>query len=234
VFGLVLLVTLPVVIIIGLLSYAYGLQCGQALPVHVGWLRSPVCDWPSRPVWLYRVTHGLHLGQGLVLIPVLLAKLWSVIPRLFARPPWQSLAQVLERLSIVMRFGAILFEIATGVLHIRHDYVYYVYYVYGFSFFPTHYPAASAFISGFVVHVIVKMPRMISARDSTSVRNTLCTSRSGTRAEPPDLDGLVAADPAAPTMGRRLMLTVSVLSYATHLTVAQRRGTATVVESRPR
>ena len=37
--------------------------------------------------FLYAITQGLHVNVGLVAIPFLLAKLWSVIPRLFAWPP---------------------------------------------------------------------------------------------------------------------------------------------------
>ena len=93
VFGSVLLVGLPVVILTGLLSYiAYGPQFGQAIPVNVGWLKLPTFDWPSRPSWLYRLTQGVHVGLGLIIIPVVLAKLWSVIPRLFAWPPLRSIA----------------------------------------------------------------------------------------------------------------------------------------------
>ncbi len=47
VFGAVLLVALPVVIITGLLDYiAYGPRFGQAIPADVGWLRLPQFDWP--------------------------------------------------------------------------------------------------------------------------------------------------------------------------------------------
>jgi dTDP-L-rhamnose 4-epimerase len=37
-----------------------------------------------------------------VLVPVLLGKLWSVIPKLFEWPPARSLAHALERLSLLM------------------------------------------------------------------------------------------------------------------------------------
>ena len=104
VFGTVLLIGLPIMIITGLLSYmAYAPRFGQALPAHVGWLKLPTFDWPSRPAWLYRLTQGVHVGLGLVLVPVVIAKLWSVIPRLFIWPPARSIAQVLERISLVMR-----------------------------------------------------------------------------------------------------------------------------------
>ena len=106
VLGSVLLVMLPIVIITGLLSYiAYGPQFGQAIPGDVGWLKLPTFDWPTEPAWIYRLNQGLHVGLGLILIPVVLAKLWSVIPRLFVFPPARSIAQVLERISLLMLVG---------------------------------------------------------------------------------------------------------------------------------
>lgn len=203
VFGLVLLIGLPIVILTGLLSYiAYGPQFGQALPVHVGWLKLPTFDWPTRPVWLYRLSQGLHVGLGLVLIPVVLAKLWSVIPRLFAWPPSRSIAQVLERLSIALLVGGILFEMATGVLYIQYDYIF------GFSFFPAHYYGAWVFIAGFLMHITLKTPRMIAGLRSMPLRNVLRTNRADTLPQRPDPDGLVAAEPGPPTMSRRGVLGV--------------------------
>ena len=198
VLGSVLLVTLPVVILTGLLSYiAYAPQLGQAIPGHVGWLRLPGFDWPTAPSWLYRLTQGVHVGLGLVLIPVVLAKLWSVIPRLFAWPPVASVAQLLERLSLIMLVGGILFEIVTGVLNIQYDYVF------GFSFYTAHYFGAWVFIAGFVMHIVVKIPRMVSGLRSLPLREVLRTNTSDTRPEPLDLDGLVSVDPAGPTISRR-------------------------------
>jgi len=198
VFGLVLLVMLPIVIITGLLSYiAYAPQFGQAIPSDVGWLRLPAFTWPTRPSWLYRLTQGLHVGLGLVIIPVVLAKLWSVIPRLFVWPPVRSIAQVLERLSLLMLVGGALFEIVTGVLNIQYDYIF------GFSFYTGHYFGAWVFIAGFLMHITLKIPRMVSGLRSLSLREVLRTNRSDTRPQPPDPDGLVAANPAEPTMSRR-------------------------------
>lgn len=198
VFGLVLLVALPIVIITGLLSYvAYSPQSGQAIPADVGWLRLPAFGWPTRPSWLYRLTQGLHVGLGLVIIPVVLAKLWSVIPRLFVWPPARSIAQVLERLALLMLVGGALFEIVTGVLNIQYDYVF------GFSFYTGHYFGAWVFIAGFLMHIALKIPRMLAGLRSLPMREVLRTNTSGTRPQPPDPDGLVAAHPAEPTMSRR-------------------------------
>lgn len=198
VLGLVLLIGLPIVILTGLLSYiAYGPQFGQAIPADVGWLKLPTFDWPSSPSWLYRLTQGMHVGLGLVLIPVVLAKLWSVIPRLFVWPPSRSIAQVLERISLLMLVGGILFEIVTGVLNIQYDYIF------GFSFYTAHYFGAWVFIAGFVVHLTVKTPRMVAGLKTMSIRAVLRTNRANTRPQEPDPDGLVAANPTAPTMSRR-------------------------------
>ncbi len=198
VFGAVLLWALPIVIVTGLLDYiAYGPQFGQALPTDVGWLHLPYFDWPTRPSWLFRLTQGLHVGIGLIIIPVVLAKLWSVMPRLFTWPPARSAAQVIERLSLLLLVGGIVFEIATGVLNIQYDYLF------GFSFYTAHYYGAWVFIAGFLMHVAVKLPRMVAGLRSRSLRRELRTSRSDTRPEPLDPDGLVAEDPAPATISRR-------------------------------
>ena len=198
VLGSVLLIVLPVVTITGLLSYvAYGPQFGQAIPGDVGWLTLPTFDWPTDPSWLYRLNQGLHVGLGLILIPIVLAKLWSVIPRLFTWPPSRSIAQVLERLSLLMLVGGILFEIITGVLNIQYDYIF------GFSFYTAHYYGAWVFIAGFVIHIAVKLPRMWAGLRSMSIRNVLRTNREDTKPEPYEPDGLVAAEPGPATISRR-------------------------------
>ncbi|HJQ01794.1 MAG TPA: molybdopterin-dependent oxidoreductase [Jatrophihabitans sp.] len=196
--GAVLLAGLPLVIITGLLSYlAYGPRLGQAIPADPGWLHLPYFDWPTRPVWLYQLNQGVHVDLGLVLIPVVLAKLWSVLPKLFVWPPARSLAQVFERLSLLLLVGGVLFEFATGVLNIQYDYVF------GFSFYTAHYYGAWVFTGALAVHVALKLPRMLSALRSRSLRSVLQTSRADTIAEPPDQDGLVAAHPALATISRR-------------------------------
>ncbi len=198
VFGLVLLIGLPIVIITGLLSYvAYGPQLNQAIPHSVGWLQLPSFNWPTRPSWLYRFTQGTHVGLGLILIPVVLAKLWSVIPRLFIWPPARSIAELIERISLLMLVGGILFEIITGVLNIQYDYIF------GFSFYTAHYYGAWVFIAGFVVHVGMKFPKMRSSLRSRSFTEMLKDPVNRTAAEPLDADGLVATDATPATMSRR-------------------------------
>ena len=224
VFGLVLLVALPIVIITGLLSYAaYSPQFGQAIPADVGWLRLPDFNWPTRPSWLYRLSQGLHVGLGLLIIPVVLAKLWSVIPKLFVWPPARSIAQLLERISLLMLVGGILFEIVTGVLNIQYDYIF------GFSFYDGHYFGAWVFSTGFLMHIAVKIPHMVAGLKSLPPREVLRTNVTNTRPQPYDPDGLVAADPGDPTMSRRgaLALVGSGVLLIAVLTVGQTVGGVT-------
>jgi DMSO/TMAO reductase YedYZ molybdopterin-dependent catalytic subunit len=197
VFGSVLLAALPLVVITGLLDYvAYG--PGQNIPGDVGWLHLPAFDWPTRPSWLFRLTQGLHVGLGLVVVPVVAAKLWSVIPKLFTWPPIRTPAQLLERASLLLLVGSILFEIVTGLLNIQYDYVF------GFSFYTGHYLGAWVFVAAFATHVALKLPTMIRSLRSRSLRAELRTPLSETRPEEPDGEiGLVPAEPAAPTMSRR-------------------------------
>ena len=196
--GAILLAGLPLVIITGLLSYvAYGPRFGQAIPADPGWLQLPTFDWPTRPAWLYQLNQGVHVNLGLALIPVVLAKLWSVLPKLYAWPPARSPAQLLERLSLLLLVGGALFEFATGVLNIQYDYVF------GFSFYTAHYYGAWVFTAALVVHVALKLPRMLRALRSRSLRSVLRTTRADTVPEPPDEDGLVATHPAPATISRR-------------------------------
>jgi DMSO/TMAO reductase YedYZ molybdopterin-dependent catalytic subunit len=196
-FGLVLLVTMPLVIITGLLSYmAYGPQFGQAIPADVGWLRLPLFTWPTDPPWLYRLVSGLHVGLGLVLVPVVLGKLWSVLPKLFTWPPAKSPAEALERLLLLLLVGSVLFEIVTGVLNIQYDYVF------GFSFYTAHYFGAWVFLGAFIAHIAMKIPTMVRALRTRSLRTELRTSRSETAAESGE-DELVPVAPSEPTLSRR-------------------------------
>jgi len=193
VLGVVLLAALPLVIVTGLLDYvAYG--PGQSIPGDVGLLHLPAFDWPTRPSWLFRLTQGLHVGLGLVLVPVVLAKLWSVIPRLFVWPPAKSIGHALERATLLMLVGGILFEIVTGLMNIQYDYAF------GFSFYTAHYIGAWVFLAGFVTHAVLKLP---VARRALRTRSLRAELRVPTSAPKPVDDELVATDPAPPTMSRR-------------------------------
>ncbi|MFC0007748.1 molybdopterin-dependent oxidoreductase [Micromonospora siamensis] len=201
VLGAALLVALPLVVVTGLLDWiAYGPRLGQAFPRDVGWLHPPVFDWPTRPAWLFRVTQGLHVTLGIVLVPVVLAKLWSVVPKLFAWPPARSPAQVLERLSLLLLVGGILFQTATGLLNIQYAYLF------GFDFYTAHWYGGWIFTVALVTHVAIKLPRMVTAlRGPGSARTPVAT----TTPEPPDPDGLVARRPVPATVSRRGVLALT-------------------------
>ena len=203
VFGFLLLVGLPIVILTGLLSYiAYQPQYGTAFPGDVGYLHLPYFDWPAGPSWLYRLNQGLHVVGGTVLVPVVLAKLWSVVPKLFEWPPVRSPAQLLERVSLLALVGGILFEMVTGLMNSQYDYAF------GFSFYTGHYYGAWVFIAGFVVHVLLKFPTMVRSLRGGSLRRYLRDSTEETEPEPLDVHGLVAESPSRPTMSRRTLLGV--------------------------
>ena len=157
VLGLVLLIGLPIVIVTGLLSndaYQPGLGA-NALGRDIGGpLDFYLFAWPTHPSWLYALTQGMHVSIGLALFPVLLAKLWSVIPRLFEWPPVRDPAHALERLSLALLVGSALFEFVTGILNIQY------WYAFHFFFTPAHYYGAWVFIAAFLAHVALKFGTM--------------------------------------------------------------------------
>ncbi len=116
---------------------------------------------PTRPVWLYRVTQGLHYLSGTAAVPLLLVKLYSVYPKLFAEVPWhrtrQLVLHLLERLSIAVLVASAIFQLATGVLNTTE------WYPWSFSFRATHYAVAWVVIGSLLLHVAVKLPAIRSA-----------------------------------------------------------------------
>jgi DMSO/TMAO reductase YedYZ molybdopterin-dependent catalytic subunit len=199
VFGLVLLIGIPIEFVTGLLSYAaYNPRLGRngPNPDH-GLFGLYLFNWVTTPSWAYRLIEGVHVMLGLALVPVVLAKLWSVIPQLFTWPPWRSVARLLERLSLVLIVGGVIFEMSTGILNID--------YLNPISFYTGHFYGAWAFMAGFVVHVCVKFVDMVRALRSRRLGTELRTGLADTRPEAVD-SGLVARNPAAPTISRRGVL----------------------------
>jgi DMSO/TMAO reductase YedYZ molybdopterin-dependent catalytic subunit len=200
VFASMLLAGIPVMFITGLVSYAaYDPRlAGNDNTPQKGILGFYLFNWASNPSWIYRVSQGIHVTLGLVLIPIVLAKLWSVIPKLFEFPPVRSIAHALERLSLVLLVGGIGLEFATGVSDIEY------FYPWKFDFYDVHFYGAWAFMAGFGIHVAVKLPTMVRALRSRSLRKELATSLADTRPEAPA--DLVATHPAPPTISRRGLL----------------------------
>ncbi|MET8856008.1 molybdopterin-dependent oxidoreductase [Streptomyces sp. NPDC004579] len=202
VLGVVLLAGITVLFVTGLLSYAAynpNLSAVNDKTPDKGILGFYLFSWPTNPVWLYRLTQGVHVTLGLALIPVLLAKLWSVLPRLFALPPARSLAHALERLSLLLLVGGALFEFTTGVLNIQLDYVF------PGSFYTLHFYGAWVFIAAFVAHAVLRVPaafrnlRRMRHPDEPEAAGPPAGSGEPARPE----DTLVSPDPLPPTVSRR-------------------------------
>ncbi len=107
-------------------------------------------QWPSRPAGLYRVTQGVHVATGLASIPLLLAKLWVVFPKLFAWPPFTSAAHLVERLAIFPLVAGAVFELSTGLANTH------LWYPWPFNFRTAHYWVAWITIGALVVHLGAK------------------------------------------------------------------------------
>ncbi|MGH2843193.1 MAG: molybdopterin-dependent oxidoreductase, partial [Solirubrobacteraceae bacterium] len=143
---------------------------------------------------------GTHVIIGLMTVPLLLAKLWSVIPRLFARPAWRTMAGAVERLSMMLLVGSALLEFATGILEVDE------YPRTGLSFFALHYYGAWVFMTLLVLHTLVKLPTIRRAYRDRGVLRPLRDGLRDTRPEPPRPGGLAAIAPATATLSRRGLL----------------------------
>ncbi|MFJ4002491.1 molybdopterin-dependent oxidoreductase [Streptomyces sp. NPDC090023] len=188
VLGLVLLGGVSVLFVTGLVSYAAynpDLSPVNDTTPDKGVLGFYLFDWPAGPSWLYRLSQGVHVTLGIVLVPVLLAKLWSVVPKLFTLPPARSVAHALERVSLLLLVGGALFQFVTGLLNIQLEYVF------PGSFYPLHFYGAWVFIAAFAVHAALRTPM------------ALRTVRAWRRGERGDEAGLKAPEPAPATVSRR-------------------------------
>ncbi len=105
---------------------------------------------PARPAGLYRVTQGLHVATGIASIPLLLAKLWSVFPKLFEWPPFTSIAHALERLALLPLVGGAVFLLFSGLANVN------LWYPWPFNFRTAHYWVAWITIGALIVHVGAK------------------------------------------------------------------------------
>ncbi|MCX4590517.1 molybdopterin-dependent oxidoreductase [Streptomyces sp. NBC_01549] len=188
VLGVVLLGGITVLFVTGLVSYAAynpNLSPVNDMTPDKGLLGFYLFSWPTTPSWLYRLTQGVHVTLGIALIPVLLAKLWSVVPKLFTLPPARSLTHALERISLLLLVGGALFEFTTGVLNVQLDYLF------PGSFYPLHFYGAWVFFAAFVAHAVLRVPAAI--RNLRHLRDENTTEEGE----------LVSPDPTPPTVSRR-------------------------------
>jgi hypothetical protein len=160
-----------------------------------GWLYIP-----SRPASLYRVTQGLHVVSGIVAVPLLLGKLWTVYPKLFVRLPRKPFGMILERLSILVLVSAVALELFIGFLNTVQ------WYPWPFPFRQTHYALAWIIVGALLVHLAVKFP-LIAAhwkKSRTPLPETGGLSRRGlirTVAGAGALVGIASVGQSVPVLG---------------------------------
>ena len=145
------------------LAVAFAVCFVTGLVSHYAQLPQQPVRFPTSPAWGYRVTQGLHVISGTAAVPLLLVKLWSVYPRLFVRPPRRVralLVALAERGSIGVLVASAVFLLASGLANMT------AWYPWDFSFRSTHYALAWVAIGTLVLHVAVKLPRILQALGS--------------------------------------------------------------------
>lgn len=114
----------------------------------------PWMRFPTRPANLYQLTQGTHVTSGIAIFPLLLAKLWTVYPRLFVWPVARSIPELAERAQIGALVALALVEPVTGLLNTAQ------WYAWAFPFRQTHYALAWAVAGLLCLHVAVKLPEI--------------------------------------------------------------------------
>ena len=145
------------------LGVCFGLCFLTGVYSHIAQLPDPWIPLPTRPTWFYRVTQGLHVAAGVASVPLLLVKLWTVYPHLFARPPRavrELVLHALERVSIGVLVAAAVFQLVTGIANSAQ------WYPWAFSFRATHFAVGWVAIGALVVHIAVKLPSIRAALSS--------------------------------------------------------------------
>ncbi|ROS72069.1 molybdopterin-dependent oxidoreductase [Cellulomonas sp. PhB143] len=111
----------------------------------------------TTPVWGYRLTQGVHVATGIACIPLLVAKLYTVYPALFERPPVRGVVHALERASIALLVAASMFQLLTGLFNT------FQWYPWQFGFVGVHYATAWVVVGSLLLHVGVKLPIIVTA-----------------------------------------------------------------------
>jgi len=114
--------------------------------------------WPAGPTGLFRLTQGTHLISGVLAVPLLLAKLRAVAPKLVQRPFVASFAHLVERISLLPLVGGSIFMLFSGVTNVAYWYPQEFYGIDIGYFFPAaHGKMAIIVIGALVVHVFAKI-----------------------------------------------------------------------------
>ncbi|WP_194661654.1 molybdopterin-dependent oxidoreductase [Curtobacterium sp. VKM Ac-1395] len=146
-----------------LLGIAFVICFGTGLFSHFLQDPLPWMRFPTRPTQLYQFTQGLHITAGIAIIPLLFAKLNTVMPALLQDPPVRGPLHLLERLSIAVFVSAAIVQVGTGLVNT------YQWYPWPFPFRQVHYALSYVLIGSLVIHIATKLPIIVRywrARDS--------------------------------------------------------------------
>lgn len=178
-----------------LLGIAFVVCFGTGIYSHLlqeplGWMR-----FPTRPTQLYQFTQGLHITTGIAIIPLLLAKLNTVMPALVQTPPIRGVLHLFERLSIAVLVSASIIQVTTGLLNT------YQWYPWPFPFRQVHNAMAYVIIGSLVIHIASKLPviaRYWRKRDSYDEQGRfIADPASGSELLPPVREARGASAPPA-------------------------------------
>ncbi|TCU48281.1 molybdopterin-dependent oxidoreductase [Curtobacterium sp. PhB146] len=178
-----------------LLGIAFVVCFGTGIYSHLlqeplGWMR-----FPTRPTQLYQFTQGLHITTGIAIIPLLLAKLNTVMPALVQVPPVRGVLHLFERLSIAVLVSASIIQVTTGLLNT------YQWYPWPFPFRQVHNAMAYVIIGSLIIHIASKLPviaRYWRKRDSYDEQGRFIVDpASGSELLPPVLEARPASAPQA-------------------------------------
>jgi len=114
---------------------------------------APWMQFPTRPIWLYQVTQGLHITAGIACFPLIFGKLYAVFPELFQSPPVRSIGHFVERGTIALFVAASLVQLTIGLLN-----TYQFYALFPFSFRHVHFALSFVVIGSLAIHIAVKLP----------------------------------------------------------------------------
>lgn len=159
----------------------------------------PWMRFPTHPARLYQFTQGLHITAGIAIIPLLFAKLNTVMPSLLQYPPVRGVLHLLERASIAVFVSGTIVQVFTGLVNT------YQWYPWPFSFRQTHYALAYVLIGSLAIHIGVKLriiARYWRARDSYDAEGRFIPDTTvGSELLP---DAVVSPAPL-PVRGRRIV-----------------------------
>ena len=130
-----------------ILCFATGLY-SHFIQEPLPWMR-----FPTRPIFLYQVSQGIHITAGILCFPLILGKLYVIYPDLFQTPPVRSFAHFFERASIALFVASSLVQITIGLLNTFQWYA-----LFPFPFRQTHWALSFVVIGSLAIHIGVKLP----------------------------------------------------------------------------